>query len=116
MRLPHPDPESSTAGRLGWIAALIGLFVLVLAGVLLFLVIVSGAGGPSPTTGPFGTDAPRPTVTPKSTPLAAPRFVGLAIDTANALAERVGLVLEEEHRQTDEAPPGNIIEQVAGRW
>ena len=37
--------------------------------------------------------------------------MGLTISTATILAERVGLVLEEEHRQTDEAPPGNIIEQ-----
>ena len=114
-RPARPDQEPSTAGRLGWIAALIGLFVLVLAGVLLFLVIVSGAGGPAPTTDPLSTDRPQPTVTPRPTSLAAPRFVGLTISTATILAERVGLVLEEEHRQTDEAPPGNIIEQDPGR-
>ena len=107
------DQELSTAGRIGWVAALVGLFVLVLAGVLLFLVIVSGAGGVNPTAGPLdGPTAPtRPTTGPRPTPLTAPRFVGLSITTARTLADRVGVVLEEESRMTDEASPGTIIDQ-----
>jgi len=106
------DQESSAAGRIGWVAALVGLFVLVLAGVLLFLVIVSGAGGVTPTPGPNGTPAGTgATSVPRPTPLTAPRFVGLTIATARTLAARVGVVLQEEQRQTDEAPPGTIIDQ-----
>ena len=110
---PGPvDTELSTAGRIGWVAALVGLFVLVLAGVLLFLVIVSGAGGVVPTPGPLGpTAATRPTVGPRSTASTAPRFVGLTIETARTLADRVGVTLDEESRKTDEAPPGTIIDQ-----
>ncbi len=61
---------------------------------------------PTPSLGPAAT--PRPTSFP------APRFVGQTMDTAQAVADRMGLLLEEERRQTDEAPPGNIIEQVPG--
>ena len=99
----------------GWAgsAALIGLFVLVVAGVLLFLLIVSSAGGgtptPRPLDGPIGHPESRPR--PQATPFAAARFVGLTLATARTLADRVGLQLEEEHRQTDEAAPGTIIEQ-----
>ncbi len=110
---PDQDQELSTAGRLGWIAALIGLFVLVLAGVLLFLVIVSGAGGATPTRAPLAgaTPSPGPTPTARPTRFAAPAFVGLTIAVARQLADGVGLILEEEARQTDEAPPGTILEQ-----
>ncbi len=110
---PRQDADLSTAGRVGWVAALIGLFVLVLAGVLLFLVIVSGAGGVTASPGPLDpTQEPvGSTATPRPTPFAAPRFVGLPLTTARSVARRVGLVLEEERRQTDEAAPGTIIEQ-----
>jgi eukaryotic-like serine/threonine-protein kinase len=111
-----PDQELSAAGRIGWVAALIGLFVLVLAGVLLFLVIVSGAGGVVPTKAPLDgpTAATGSTTAPRATPFGAPRFVDLTIATARTLAARVGLLLEEESRKTDEAPPGTVIEQVPG--
>lgn len=116
---PDQDQELSTAGRLGWIAALIGLFVLVLAGVLLFLVIVAGAGGATPTRAPLAgaTPSPGPTPTARPTRFAAPAFVGLTIAVARQLADGVGLILDEEARQTDEAPPGTILEQdpLAGK-
>ncbi len=110
------EQELSTAGRLGWIAALIGLFVLVVVGVLLFLVIVSGAGGSVPTARPRVTPAASlgSAATPRPTQFPAPRLVGQTLTTARTIADRMGLLLVEEHRQTDAAPPGNIIEQDPG--
>ncbi len=111
----HQEPELSTAGRLGWVVALVGLFVLVLAGVLLFLVILSGAGRPGPTTGPPGSAASLGTTeAPRPTSFGAPRFLGLNIATARTLADRLGLVLDEERRQTDEAAPDIVIDQAPG--
>ncbi len=117
---PLQDQDPSTVGRLGWIAALLGLFVLVVAGVLLFLVIVSSAGGGVPTPRPDNdaTAAPGSAATPRPTLFAAPQFVGLTVTIARTLADRVGLHLEEERRQTDEAPPGTVIDQdpaIGGR-
>src|SRR4029077_13028476 len=51
------------------------------------------------------------TPSPHPTSATAPRFVGLGITTARALADRVGVKLEEESRKTDEADPGKIIDQ-----
>ncbi len=101
--------EPGGGGGLGWAAILVGLFVLVVAGVLLFLAIVSDAGGDPGSTA--ATPTPGPTVTPRPTQLAVPRFVDLPMTTALMLADRLGLDLDEEHRQTDEAEPGTIIEQ-----
>ena len=110
------DQELSTAGRIGWVAALLGLFVLVLAGVLLFLVIVSGAGGVVPTPRPLDgpTAATGPTITPRATLFAVPRFKDLTITIARTVADSFGLLLEEQSVQTDEAPPGTVIDQVPG--
>ncbi|MBX3031266.1 MAG: Stk1 family PASTA domain-containing Ser/Thr kinase [Chloroflexi bacterium] len=104
--VPVSDPGGG--GRLGWAAILLGLFVLVVAGVLLFLALLSDVGRPAPTTGPA---TPTPTATPRPTQLAVPRFVGLPVTTAIALADQLGLDLDEERRQTDEAAPGTVIDQ-----
>ena len=87
------DPEPSS-GRWGMLAALIGLFVLVLAGVLVFLVIASGTGG-----GPHATATPRPgattppDATPGATQFPAPQLAGLILEAARAAAAEAHLRL-----------------------
>ncbi|MET0772309.1 MAG: Stk1 family PASTA domain-containing Ser/Thr kinase [Candidatus Limnocylindrales bacterium] len=96
--------ERGGVGRLGWIAALVGLFVLVVGGVLLLLSLMSGQGSGSRTPPP-GSQPPGPTAVP------APRFVGMRIEDARVIADRATLQLKEHLRTSDEADPGTVIEQ-----
>ena len=76
------------------LAALLGLFVLVLAGVLVFLVIASGTGG-----GPHATATPRPggtsppDATPAATQFPAPQLAGLTLEAARGAAAEAHLRL-----------------------
>ena len=69
------------------------------------------AGGPRPPV-PL---APRPTAAVDGDTQAHARSrrpdSWVCPSTPHLLADRVGLLLEEEHRKTDEAPPGTVIEQ-----
>jgi serine/threonine-protein kinase len=95
------------AGRLGWAAALVGLFVLVVAGVLLVLSLMTGSGS-GRATDPPGSVVPGPTAVP------APGLVGMRIEDARVIADRVELRLEERLRTSAEADPGTVIEQDPG--
>jgi serine/threonine-protein kinase len=101
------ESERGAAGPWGWFAALGGLFVVVLAGVLVFLIITWGTGGaaPSPTPGP--------TPTPRAldpTPFGAPAFVGLVLGEAEEIADDRGIRLEVRYEESDEEP-GTVLGQ-----
>ncbi|MEZ4596342.1 MAG: Stk1 family PASTA domain-containing Ser/Thr kinase [Chloroflexota bacterium] len=100
QRARGPD---APMGRLGWAAALVALFVLVVAGVLVVLSLASGARV-TETVGP-GSHPPGPTA------VAVPRFVGMQIEDARVLADRADVFLDEHQRTSDRADPGTIIEQ-----
>jgi serine/threonine-protein kinase len=99
--------ERTGSGRLGWTLALVGLFVLVVAGVLLLLSLMSGSGSGNATAAP-------PSQPHGPTAIPAPRFVGMHIEDARVIADRAGVQLEEDLRTTGEAEPGVIIEQDPG--
>ena len=90
------------AGRVGWVVALLGLFALVVVGVLLLLSLMSGSGQATQTASPH---------VPGVTSVPAPRFVGMRVEDARVLADRASLSLDEHQRTSDQAEPGTIIEQ-----
>lgn len=99
----EPDEEPHSAGAWGWIAAVLGVLVLVAGGVLLFL-LLSGRG-------------PSATPTPSGGVVAAPSFLGQTLDQARQAASAQGLILTVgAYQVTDEAAEGTIIAQdpVAG--
>jgi serine/threonine-protein kinase len=104
LRVQRPRNQGGAAGRLGWAVALSALFVLVVAGVLVVLSLVSGSGVGTGTASP-GSHPPGPT------PVAVPRFVGMRIEDARVLADRADVFLDEHQRTSDRADPGTIIEQ-----
>jgi serine/threonine-protein kinase len=93
-------------GRLGWAAGLLGLFVLVVVGMLLLLSLVSGSGSGQATATP--TPASHP---PGATAVPAPRFVGMRIEDARVIADRAGIQLDEHERTSHDADPGMVIDQ-----
>ena len=115
-----PEPERGS-DRLGWVAALVGLFVLVAAGVLLFLVIAWGASGPraTPTPGPTPGPTPSAHATPTPTPAAVrlPSFVGLGLDEARAFTDEHDIQLLVSYQATTAADPETVLSQEppAGR-
>ena len=106
------DPEPSS-GRWGMVAALIGLFVLVLAGVLVFLVIASGTGGgarATPTPGPGATSTPG-SATAAPTQFPAPSLVGMTLADARTAAAGAHLKLFISYVVTDQQSPDTVISQ-----
>jgi serine/threonine-protein kinase len=97
------DQERSGSGPWGWLAAGLGLLVIVASGILLFL-LFSGIGDEQPT--------PSPTSEPTIELLATPSFVGRREANAISLADRRGLVLEITYHETDEVEAGRVIEQL----
>ena len=113
---PVAQPPEKSGGGFGWLAALGGLFVLVLGGVLIFLIIGWGTGGASPTPTPEptrerSTATPRPTPTPQPTALPAPPFQGLLLDDARRLAARYDLELDVTHEETADVDPDTVLRQ-----
>jgi serine/threonine-protein kinase len=105
----RPTAGRGGPGRLGWAAGLLGLFVLVVVGMLLLLSLVSGSGSGQGTATPTtASGAPGPTSMP------APRFVGMRIEDARVIADRAGVQLDEHERTSREADPGMVIEQDPG--
>jgi serine/threonine-protein kinase len=100
---PPADPERTGSGPWGWLAAGLGLLVIVASGILLFL-LFSGIGDEEATSSP----TPEPTLELVSTPT----FVGLRETAGLNLAELRGLVLEITYHETDEVEAGRIIEQL----
>jgi serine/threonine-protein kinase len=101
------ETQADSPGRMGWVASLIGLFVLVVAGVLAILALLSGTNEGS--SGP-ATIAP-PGASPSPLAVRVPRFLGMSIDEARALADRVSVDLDEHHRTSARDVPGTVIEQ-----
>ncbi len=97
------DGERSSSGPWGWLAAGLGLLVIVASGILLFL-LFSGIGEEQPTPSP----------TPEPTPelVSTPDFVGLREANALTRAENRGVVLEITYVETDEVEAGRVTEQL----
>jgi beta-lactam-binding protein with PASTA domain len=92
------EDEPRTAGAWGWIAAVLGVLVLVAGGVLLFLLLNNRGGGPTPA--PTGVAVTVPTV------------IGLNLEQARQAASATGLILTVAgYEVTDEAEEGEIIAQ-----
>ena len=97
------DPERSGSGPWGWLAAGLGLLVIVASGILLFL-LFSGIGEEQPTPSP----TPEPTLELVSTP----NFIDLREVDAVRRADNHGVVLEITYHETDEVQAGRVIEQL----
>jgi beta-lactam-binding protein with PASTA domain/tRNA A-37 threonylcarbamoyl transferase component Bud32 len=103
---PASTARRSGPGRVGWAAGLTGLFVVVVAGVLLVLSFLAGShAGQATDTATPETHQPGPT------PVVVPGFVGILIDDARVIADRADLQLELEHRTSQLDEPGTILEQ-----
>jgi len=97
------DPERSGSGPWAWMAAGLGLLVIIASGILLFL-LFSGIGEEAPVVSP----PPSPTTELVKTP----DFVDRREANALALADRRGVVLEMDYYETDEHEAGRIIDQL----
>ena len=85
------------AGPWGWLAAILGVLVVVTAAVLLFLLL---SGHPSSSPGPSGDV------------VQVPSFVGLQLADARNNAQSQGFVLSVgAYQVTDQAPEGTVIAQ-----
>jgi eukaryotic-like serine/threonine-protein kinase len=88
------DDEGGTTPW-AWVAAVLGLLVLFAAGVLLFLLLSGGGAGATPTPGP----------------ISAPQLVGLSLDQAQAMADRMGFSLDVSIDENDSEQPNTVLSQ-----
>jgi beta-lactam-binding protein with PASTA domain/tRNA A-37 threonylcarbamoyl transferase component Bud32 len=101
---PTPsDLERSGSGPWTWMAAGLGLLVIIASGILLFL-LFSGIGDEAPVPSP----SPSPTLQMVQTP----DFVGRLEGPSERFATNQGLVLEKDYVETDDVEAGRIIEQL----
>jgi hypothetical protein len=106
---PQPvELEPARSGALGWLAALSALFVLVTAGVLVFLIITWGAGTEAAPTAPPTATIPARAV---ATPFGVPTFVDMRWNRAQQLARSMGLVPKRVDQQTSQAEQGTVLSQ-----
>ncbi|MFV2063276.1 MAG: Stk1 family PASTA domain-containing Ser/Thr kinase [Chloroflexota bacterium] len=97
------DAERSGSGPWAWMAAGLGLLVIVASGILLFLLFSGiGDGPPAPSLLPI----------PSLEMVETPKFVGRKERPAERLAADRGLVLEKDYVETDEEEAGRIIDQL----
>lgn len=101
--LAAADSERSGSGPWTWMAAGLGLLVIVASGILLFL-LFSGIGDESPTP----ATEPSPTLAT----VATPDFIGRLEGPAERAAANHGLTLEFDFQETDAEQAGRIIEQL----
>jgi serine/threonine-protein kinase len=101
-RPPGRPGSDAASGPWGWLAAGLGLIVIVASGILLFL-LFSGIGEAAPSPSPV------PSATPRS--VRTPDFVGKSEADALRLADRRGLEVEIEYVETD-GRPGRVLEQL----
>jgi serine/threonine-protein kinase len=100
---PPADPERSGSGPWTWLAAALGLIVIVASGILLFL-LFSGIGEEGA--------APTPAASPTPELVKTPDLIGKRELNASNTAERRGLTLEVEYVETSEYEPDRVIEQL----
>ncbi|HVM29319.1 MAG TPA: Stk1 family PASTA domain-containing Ser/Thr kinase, partial [Candidatus Limnocylindrales bacterium] len=92
------DEEDEGGGPWGWIAAVLGLLVLLAGGVLVFLLLSNQGNNPD--------------ATPTAGLAEVPELVGRELAEARQLATSAGLVLTVGgYRQTDEQPENTVLEQ-----
>ncbi|MGI8533965.1 MAG: protein kinase domain-containing protein, partial [Candidatus Limnocylindrales bacterium] len=96
-RTPPPaDADDRSVGRWGWLAAILGLLVLVAAGVLLFLFL--GNGGRS-----------QPSPSPSISLVTVPQLVGLTVPEAQSAAAAARLSMTVGSFEETRAAPDNTI-------
>jgi serine/threonine-protein kinase len=92
------DDEPQSSGTWGWIAAVLGILVLVAGGVLLFLLLSNRGNEPTPP--------------PTGLPVSVPLVIGMNLDQARQTATGSGLILTVGgYEVTDDAEEGEIINQ-----
>ncbi|MDQ3492288.1 MAG: Stk1 family PASTA domain-containing Ser/Thr kinase, partial [Chloroflexota bacterium] len=94
---PREDGSDGGPGRWGWLAAILGLLVLVAAGILLFLVLGGGRGATDP--------APTPQL------VLVPELVGRTVADARSAASVAQLVLAESYEQTEDVASDTVLSQ-----
>ena len=99
-RPEEPEPEDEGAGPWAWLAAILGVLVLIAGGVLIFL-ILNGRGG----------TAAVPTPTPAV--VEVPNFIGQQYADARTQAQGRGLVLTigGSRLESDDTPENEIVAQ-----
>jgi len=95
--------DHERSGPWTWMAAGLGLLVIVASGILLFL-LFSGIGSETPT--------PSPSPSPALEVVRTPDLIGRSEDGALAAAEQRGLVLEIDYLETDDHAAGHVIDQL----
>jgi serine/threonine-protein kinase len=100
---PPVDPERSGSGPWAWLAAGLGLLVIVASGILLFL-LFSGIGEEAAT--------PSPSLSPTIELVKTPDFIDKKEENAASMAERRGLKLEIDYFETSEFEADRVIEQL----
>ena len=98
-----PDPARSGSGPWAWMAAGLGLLVIIASGILLFL-LFSGIGEETPIV------PPSPSPTPEM--VETPDLIGRREAPAQRTAERRGLVLEMDYQETESDQADRIIAQL----
>jgi eukaryotic-like serine/threonine-protein kinase len=97
--LAYDEDDDASTTPWGWIAGILGVLVLLAAGVLVFMLLNGRGGGTS-------------TATPTPALVEVPGLVGMLLPDAQRLADQSGLTLTVgAYRQTDSAPESTIIEQ-----
>ena len=100
---PPVDSERSGSGPWAWLAAGLGLLVIVASGILLFL-LFSGIGEEAAT--------PSPSLSPTIAMVKTPDFIDKKEENAASMAERHGLKLEIDYFETGEFEADRVIEQL----
>jgi serine/threonine-protein kinase len=101
--VPDYEAERGGTGPWTWLAAGLGLVVIVASGILLFL-LFSGVGDERP--------AASPTPVPSVALVTTPELVGMREGRAQVVAIRSGVVLEVAYRETASVAAGLVIEQL----
>jgi hypothetical protein len=97
------DPERSGSGPWAWLAAGLGLLVIIASGILLFL-LFTGIGE-EPAT-------PSPAPSPATELVRTPDLIGKKEANATIIADNRGLQLEVDYVETDEYEADRVIEQL----
>jgi serine/threonine-protein kinase len=103
--MPPMPSERSGSGPWGWVAAVLGLLVIVASGILLFL-LFSGMGEPSPSS------PPPPSPSPTAELVVTPDVVTFRLPRAERVAADAGFELEVRYQEADPVDVGRVIDQL----